>query len=139
MKCLVIDDDFDSRRLLQKILHPFAYVDVATDGEEGVLAFQQALKEKDPYNLITLDLVMPNSDGQQALREIREIEKELGFSEEQSVKIIVISGLDDNQELHDAFFLGNATSYMVKPIRRQLLLDEVEKLGLDLIEKKDLQ
>ena len=135
MKCLVIDDDFDSRRLLQKILHPFAYVDVATDGEEGVLAFHQALKENDPYQLITLDLVMPNSDGQQALREIREIEKEMGIPEKNGVKIIVVSGLDDNQEIHDAFFLGKATSYMVKPIRRQILLEEVENLGLPLNER----
>lgn len=135
MKCLVIDDDFDSRRLLQKILHPFAYVDVATDGEEGVLAFHQALKENDPYQLITLDLVMPNSDGQQALREIREIEKEMGIPEKNGVKIIVVSGLDDNQEIHDTFFLGKATSYMVKPIRRQILLEEVENLGLPLNER----
>ena len=135
MKCLVIDDDFDSRRLLQKILHPFAYVDVATDGEEGVLAFHQALKENDPYQLITLDLVMPNSDGQQALREIREIEKEMGIAQKDGVKIIVVSGLDDNQEIHDAFFLGKATSYMVKPIRRQILLEEVENMGLALAER----
>ena len=135
MKCLVIDDDFDSRRLLQKILHPFAYVDVATDGEEGVLAFHQALKENEPYQLITLDLVMPNSDGQQALREIREIEKEMGIAQKDGVKIIVVSGLDDNQEIHDAFFLGNATSYMMKPVRRQILLEEVENLGLTLNER----
>ncbi len=135
MKCLVIDDDFDSRRLLQKILHPFAYVDVATDGEEGVLAFHQALKENEPYQLITLDLVMPNSDGQQALREIREIEKEMGIAQKDGVKIIVVSGLDDNQEIHDAFFLGNATSYMMKPVRRQVLLEEVENLGLPLNER----
>ena len=135
MKCLVIDDDFDSRRLLQKILHPFAYVDVATDGEEGVLAFHQALKENEPYQLITLDLVMPNSDGQQALREIREIEREMGIAQKDGVKIIVVSGLDDNQEIHDAFFLGNATSYMMKPVRRQVLLEEVENLGLPLNER----
>ena len=135
MKCLVIDDDFDSRRLLQKILHPFAYVDVATDGEEGVLAFHQALKENEPYQLITLDLVMPNSDGQQALREIREIEKEMGIAKKDGVKIIVVSGLDDNREIHDAFFLGNATSYMMKPVRRQILLEEVENLGLTLNER----
>lgn len=135
MKCLVIDDDFDSRRLLQKILHPFAYVDVATDGEEGVLAFHQALKENEPYQLITLDLVMPNSDGQQALREIREIEREMGIAQKDGVKIIVVSGLDDNREIHDAFFLGNATSYMMKPVRRQILLEEVENLGLPLNER----
>ncbi len=136
MKCLVIDDDFDSRRLLQKILNPYAMVDVATDGEEAVQAFRTAHKENDPYQLITLDLMMPNSNGQQALREFREIEKELSVPDENRVKVIVISGLDDNKELHDAFFIGNATSYMGKPIRRQMLLDEVMNLGLALQEKK---
>ncbi|ABB38491.1 response regulator receiver protein [Oleidesulfovibrio alaskensis G20] len=132
MKFLIVDDDFDSRRLVQKILHPFGYVDVATDGEEGVEAFRTALKDGEPYSLITLDILMPNIDGQQALREIREIEKEMGVSAENAVKVIMISGLDDSKELHDAFFLGEATSYIVKPIRRQLLLDEITSLGIEL-------
>jgi two-component system chemotaxis response regulator CheY len=107
-------------------------VDVATDGEEGVEAFRTALKDGEPYSLITLDILMPNIDGQQALREIREIEKEMGVSAENAVKVIMISGLDDSKELHDAFFLGEATSYIVKPIRRQLLLDEITSLGIEL-------
>lgn len=136
MKVLVIDDDFDTRRLLQKILHPFGYVDVAMDGEEGVEAFQTALRDNEPYDLITMDLLMPNSDGQQALREIREIEKEKGIPEDKAVKIIVISGLDDSKELHDAFFIGEATTYIIKPIRRQVLLDEIDRLGIPLREVK---
>lgn len=135
MKFLVVDDDFESRRLVQKILHPFAYVDVAMDGEEGVEAFRSALKDGEPYDLITLDILMPNSDGQQALREIREIEKEFGVPAEKAVKVIMVSGLDDSKELHDAFFLGEATSYIVKPIRRQVILDEIASLGLALDEK----
>lgn len=136
MRVLVIDDEFDTRRLLQKILHPFGYVDVAMDGEEGVEAFHTALRDNEPYDLITMDLLMPNSDGQQALREIREIEKEKGISTDKAVKIIVISGLDDSKELHDAFFIGEATTYLVKPVRRQILLDEIIRLGLPLQEAK---
>ncbi len=132
MKFLVVDDDFDSRRLVQKILHPYGYVDIATDGEEGVQAFNSALKDGEPYDVVTLDILMPNADGQQALREIREIEKEEGVPPEKAVKVIMISGLDDSQEVHDAFFLGDAVSFIVKPIRRQLLLDEIEKLGVHL-------
>ena len=132
MKCLIIEDDFDSRRVMQKMLHPYAYVDVATDGEEGVAAFLGALRDNEPYDLITLDLIMPNSDGQQALREIREIEKEYDIPPEKAVKVIIVSGLDDSKELHDAFFLGSAVSYIIKPVRRQTLLDEVLRLGLPL-------
>ena len=136
MRFLVVDDDFNSRRLVQKILHPYGYVDVATDGEEGVEAFHRALKEGEPYDLITLDIMMPNIDGQQALREIREMEKESGITAESAVKVLMLTGLDDSKEVHDAFFLGDATSFIVKPVRKQLLLEEITKLGVELVESE---
>lgn len=132
MRFLIVDDDFDSRKLLQKILRPYGECDVAVDGEEGVEAFKTALKENDPYDLISMDILMPNMDGQQCLREIREIEKEMNVSGDKVVKVIMITGLDDSQEVHDAFFLGDATSYIVKPIRKQILIEEIRSLGLKL-------
>jgi two-component system chemotaxis response regulator CheY len=130
MRVLIVDDDFDSRRLLQKILYPFGYCDVAVDGEEAVEAFRRSLLENEPYDLVCMDIIMPNMDGQQALQEIRELEREHDVSPEKAVKVIMVSALDDSKELHDAFFLGEATSYLVKPIRKQTLLDEMKSLGL---------
>ena len=132
MRFLVVDDDFETRHLMQKLLRPFGDVDVATDGEEGVEAFSRALKEGEPYSLVTMDILMPNIDGQQALREIRQIEKENGISTEKQARVIMISGLDNSEELHDAFFLGEATGYMVKPINHAVLPQEIAKLGIPL-------
>ena len=132
MRFLVVDDDFETRHLMQKLLRPFGDVDVATDGEEGVEAFSRALKAGEPYALVTMDILMPNVDGQQALREIRQIEKEHGIARENQVRVIMVSGLDNSEELHDAFFLGEATSYIVKPINHAVLLQEIAKLGLPL-------
>lgn len=135
MRFLVVDDDFETRRLMQKLLRPFGEVDVATDGEEAVEAFARALKECEPYDLITMDILMPNIDGQQALREIREIEKERGIDKESETRVIMISGLDNSEELHDAFFLGEATGFIVKPINHGALLQEIAKLGVVLPKK----
>ena len=132
MRFLVVDDDFETRNLMQKLLRPFGDVDVATDGEEGVEAFSRALKAGEPYALVTMDILMPNVDGQQALREIRQIEKEHNIARENQVRVIMVSGLDNSEELHDAFFLGEATSYIVKPINHAVLLQEIAKLGLPL-------
>ena len=137
MRFLVVDDDFATRRLAQRLLHPYGMVDVATDGEEAVAAFSSALDDNEPYDLITLDILMPNVNGQQALREIREIEKERRIPQENNVRIIMISGLDDSKELHDAFFLGEATSYIVKPLNHQVLVQEIEKLGLPLAKQPE--
>jgi two-component system chemotaxis response regulator CheY len=38
--------------------------------------------------------------------------------------------LADEKETHDAFFLGGATSYLVKPIDEAKLMDEIKSLGL---------
>ena len=135
MRFLIADDDFDSRRLLQKILYPFGYCDAAVDGEEAVEAFRSALKNGEPYDLVCLDIIMPNMDGQQALREIREVEAEMGVPEGERVKAVMISALDDTKELHDAFFLGEATSYLVKPIRKKTLINEIKNLGIPLEEQ----
>ncbi|MDR1359513.1 MAG: response regulator [Deltaproteobacteria bacterium] len=130
MRFLVVDDDFEARLLMQRLLRPFGEVDVAVDGDECVAAFSLAHKDGEPYSLVLLDILMPNMDGQQALREIREIEGDLGVSPDNRVKVVMVSGLDDAKELHDAFFLGEAASYIVKPVHKEDLLREIARLGL---------
>jgi two-component system chemotaxis response regulator CheY len=130
MRALIVDDDFYCRSYLQEILHPYAYCDIAVNGDEAIFAFRRALQEGKPYDLICLDLVMPDIDGQNALREMRQIERELGVAEAGQSKIIITTVLDDNEETHNAFFLGGATSYLVKPIDEAAMLSELRKLGL---------
>lgn len=130
MRALIVDDDFYSRNMIHEILRPVAQCDIAVDGEEAIEAFRRALTTGEPYDLICLDLLMPGLDGQQALREIRTIEKEHGVSKQAEAKVVVTTMLDDEKETHDAFFLGGATSYLVKPIDEDKLMNEVKSLGL---------
>lgn len=130
MRVLIVDDDFYCRSYLQEILHPFAFCDVAVNGDEAIYAFRRAMKEEKGYDLICMDLVMPEIDGHNALREIREIEREHGVSEDGQVKVIITTVLDDSEDTHNAFFLGGATSFLVKPIDETMIITELRKLGL---------
>ena len=79
MKTLIVEDDFTSRLLMQELLKGFGMVKVAVDGQEGVEAVRLALKNGEPFNLICLDIMMPELDGQQTLRVIREMEEDKGI------------------------------------------------------------
>lgn len=130
MRVLIVDDDFYCRSYLQEILHPYAFCDVAVNGDEAIYAFRRALTEAKPYDLICMDLVMPEIDGHHALREIREIEREHGILEETQAKVIITTVLDDSEDTHNAFFLGGATSFLVKPIDETMILTELKRLDL---------
>ena len=130
MRALIVDDDFYSRNMIHEILRQVARCDIAVNGEEAIEAFKRGLADNDPYNLICLDILMPEMDGQQALREIRSLEQEHNVGPQQESKVIVTTMLADEKETHDAFFLGGATSYLVKPIDENKLMDEITSLGL---------
>ncbi|WP_319779512.1 response regulator [Maridesulfovibrio sp.] len=129
MRVLIVDDDFYCRNMLHEIMKPYAQCDIAVNGEEAVFAFKRGLESGNTYDLVCLDLVMPEMDGQQALREIRSIEKDFKINDDSGVKVIVTTMLDDRKETHDAFFLGGATSYLVKPIEEDKLVKELKNLG----------
>ncbi|MEE4357097.1 MAG: response regulator [Desulfococcaceae bacterium] len=130
MKILIAEDDFISRRILKELLSPYGDCDVVVDGEEAVQAFQMAIEEKKYYDLVCLDIMMPNTDGQEALKQIRETEKNRGIRGSAEVKVIMVTALDDPKTVFQAYYKGGATSYIVKPIERKKVIDEIRALGL---------
>lgn len=129
MRILIVEDDFTSRMLLQKILAPYGECAAATDGEEAIRAFGAAWEEKRPFTLICMDIMMPKIDGKQALKLIRELEARLSVAEKDKATILMTSSLAEQQHVIEAVKSG-ATWYLVKPISKQKLLDELKRLKL---------
>ena len=71
MKTLIVEDDFTSRLLLQGLLQPYGVCHICVNGREAIDAFKKALDEKESYNLVCLDIMMPEIDGQAALKQIQ--------------------------------------------------------------------
>jgi len=129
MRILIVEDDFTSRMLLQKILAPYGECVAVSDGEEAIRAFGAAWEEKRPFTLICMDIMMPKIDGKQALKLIRELEARLSVEEKDKAKILMTSSLAEQQHVIDAVKSG-ATWYLVKPISKQKLLEELKRLKL---------
>ena len=130
MRFLIVEDDFGSRRLLQALLKKYGNSDVVVDGEEALEAFRLSWEENDPYDAIFLDIMMPKMDGQEALREIRKIEEEMGVKPVDEVKVIMTTALEDPKNVVEAYHKGGATAYLVKPIDREKLDEEMKNLGI---------
>ncbi len=130
MRVLVVEDDFTSRKVLQKILSPFGEVDIAVNGLEAVEAFESSLNDQKPYDLICMDIMMPEMDGQEALKRIRTVEKAHGIRPADEVKVIMTTALDDPKNVVEAYYKGGATSYVPKPIDKHMLLHLLKNLGV---------
>ncbi len=130
MRVLVVEDDFTSRKVLQKILSPFGEVDIAVNGLEAVEAFESALGDKRPYDLICMDIMMPEMDGQEALKKIRAVEKSQNIRPSDEVKVIMTTALDDPKHVVEAYYKGGAPSYVPKPIDKHMLLHLLKNLSL---------
>lgn len=129
MKFLIVEDDFTARKLLQMYLSDYGDCFIAVNGNEAVEAVQQALEEAQPYDLVCLDIMMPEMDGHGVLKTIRHMEKEHGISGLDSVKVIMTTALRDSKHITGAFSTG-CEAYIVKPVGKEKLLEEMEKLGL---------
>lgn len=129
MKILIAEDDFASRKYMLHFLSKYGEVDVTVDGLEALEAYTMALDAKEPYQLVCLDIMMPNSDGYQALKEIRALEKERGITKENEAKIIMTTALTEGRNVNKAFDLG-CEAYAGKPIDPKKFERVLKKLGL---------
>ena len=130
MRILIVEDDFVGRKVMHKLLMEYGECDIAVDGVEAVKAFDLAWEAGKPYDVLFLDIMMPNMSGHEALKIIREKEKALGVTPQKEVKVIMTSALDDVKNVTQSFFQGGASAYLVKPIERRKVIEELRKLGL---------
>jgi two-component system chemotaxis response regulator CheY len=127
MKSLVAEDDVTNRKLLKTFLSRYGECDVAVDGKQAVNAALLALQSHCGYDLVCMDLRMPQMDGQEAIREIRKQKAAMGAS--QPSKIIVTTIHTDTESIATTL-LGRCNAYLVKPIDTAMLKKELKALGL---------
>lgn len=114
---LVVDDDMAQRLLMvETLLEDDLHVEEAADGEEAVAAF-----ERNPFDLVLMDVKMPRMDGFTACSAMRQLPGG------RDVSIVLVTGLDDFGSIQQAFDAG-ATDFITKPVNWPLLNHRVRYL-----------
>lgn len=127
MRVLIAEDDFAGRKLLQKFLSQYGECDIAMDGMEALDLFLASIKEKKPYNLICLDIMMPRLDGLRLLKMLRDIESQNKI--ESKTKIIMITALNDRETVNQSYENG-CQAFAWKPIDLDKFKQVLTKLEL---------
>jgi two-component system chemotaxis response regulator CheY len=129
MRTLVVEDDFSSRLLLHTFLSRYGECHIAVNGREAIQAFRTSREGARPYDLICLDIMMPEVDGLEALRTIRKLEQGTGILPGSGVKIIMTTALDDSKHIFKAFN-GLCDAYLTKPVELAKLLQHLRTCKL---------
>jgi two-component system, chemotaxis family, chemotaxis protein CheY len=129
LKILIVDDDLISRKYLHGILRKFGSCDIAVNGKEALEFFKIAIKNKDLYSIVFLDIMMPEMDGDETLRLIRELEEKADIDTGQGAKVAMISALNDKKNVL-ASFSGGCEYYLVKPVHHHKIEEIVTEIEI---------
>ncbi len=130
MRVLIVEDDSISGEILLNVLSTYGQCELADNGRHAIDAFKQSLNQSEPYDLICMDISMPELDGQDALCQIRDIEQQAGIDADLGVKVVMITASSETSQVSDALFNGGASAYFVKPLQVDAFIKELKRLDL---------
>ncbi|MCD4785051.1 MAG: response regulator [Candidatus Eremiobacteraeota bacterium] len=115
LNILIIEDEEQIRKEIRRIVSaPGIHVDEAEDGSSAIMKINN-----NRYDLVILDLVLPNVDGMDVLREIRDNE------EMSELPVVILSSKNKDEDVFEGY--RNKTNYYItKPFTEDQLIKGIE-------------
>lgn len=126
MKILIVEDEKLLARHLGLLIENFGTCLAVNSGEEALKAFGSALSE-DPFDIIFLDLNLPDFTGHQLLIAIRAIE--LGLPRSKRARVFMCTASADPEDVKKAY-REKCDGYLIKPVDMQQLEEKLSAFGI---------
>jgi len=128
MNILVVDDEIVSQKKMIKILSGFGTCDGVKTGKSALRAVKTALENWKLYNLITLDVSMPDISGIKVLAAIRKMETDRSLADDEKSRILMVTSHSDMETVKAC--VGKCDGYIIKPFNREVMTNKIKKIGL---------
>jgi putative nucleotidyltransferase with HDIG domain len=129
MKMLVIDNDPAIGKSFEEMPFDIEELQTLRTGDAAIRGVKNALKRRDPFDLITIDIDLPDMDGRQVSLEIRKTEKELSIAGQESAVILMVTSRADEKSVKTSFVAG-CNAFVVKPFNLDTVVKALVKTRL---------
>lgn len=119
IKVLVVEDTEIARKIIQLTLAPLGYsIDMAVDGKEAIKLFKE-----NSYDFIFMDLGLPDMNGIEVTKELRELEKQRGSL---LVPIVAFTA-HHTEENKDRGLAAGMQDFVLKPLSKEVAQTTINK------------
>lgn len=129
-KILIVDDSASIRQSFLEILSPLAECELATNGREAIERIKQRQGRTGTFDLVIMDVIMPEKDGLTTVKEIREYEARTGIQPADSLTIVIVTTINDPARILIAQYECGADAYIAKPFTAETVLQTLSNNGL---------
>jgi len=129
IRILIVDDSDSLRFLLKAFFKDVGRCDEAENGARAVEMVRESLRGEG-YDVVFMDIMMPEMDGLEATRRIRDLLDDENVPREARPRIIMLTCLSDARHMLEAQFECGADAYVTKPFDRAILFEMLANMGL---------
>jgi two-component system chemotaxis response regulator CheY len=129
MKILIVDDEMVSRRKMEIIMKEYGDCRAVENGNAAIRAFSEAVESGSLYDLVTLDVSLPDMDGTTVLKVMRDLEKGNAIPAEERVKVLMVTSHGDQETVISSISAG-CDDYIKKPFTLERIFQKLEKFDL---------
>ncbi|MEA2083667.1 MAG: response regulator [Thermodesulfobacteriota bacterium] len=133
MKILIVDDEITSRVKAETILSQYGECDMAASGAEAVERFIQTHENERPYDVIIMDIHMPELNGIQTLKQMRDWETTHNIQVGYGVKVVMLTA-DDDPGIVRSSFRELCDAYVIKPFNSKKIIEGLVLAGIKISE-----
>ena len=121
MKILVIDKNPAVSKLFEEFPMDITELQALRSGDAAIGGVKNALKRRDPFELIAIDIDLPDMDGRQVILEIRKMEQEFLTPGTDRAFVMMVTAQADEKSVKTSFAAG-CNAFIVKPFKIETIV-----------------